>query len=80
MGINNITATFNNLPTIYNIKNNTLSSNININYASLQITSNNVVNNQVSINANSSITLSISKDSLSSFKDASVNLDDVIYQ
>ena len=79
MGKNVITASFNDLPSFFGIKNNTLTASLTINYAQLQISCANLNNNEVTVNYDSSITLNLTNDSLQSLKNAGINVSNVSY-
>ncbi|MBO6095464.1 hypothetical protein J6P11_05735 [bacterium] len=79
MGKNVITASFNDLPSFFGIKNNTLTASLTINYAQLQIECKNLNNNEVTVNYDSSITLNLTNDSLISLKNAGINVSNVSY-
>ncbi|MBR4486746.1 hypothetical protein IKS57_05385 [bacterium] len=80
MGANIITVKLSDLSSAYGISNNTLSANAIINYAQLQISANNLNNNEATVNYDGSITLSQDQLSTSSLTYAGVNTTDVKYQ
>ncbi|MBO6021516.1 hypothetical protein J6P68_01545 [bacterium] len=77
---NLIKATCKDLPAFYGIKNNTISANLTINFAQIQINCKNLNNNQVTVNYSNSISLHATPTSLQSLVTAGINLSDVSYQ
>ena len=80
MGTNNISAVVENLPTFFGLNKNSLTANLTINYAQIQITTPNLKNNELSVNYDSTVSLQAVPSSLQTLVNAGINLSNVSYQ
>ncbi|MBO6094925.1 hypothetical protein J6P11_02760 [bacterium] len=80
MGTNNISAVVENLPTFFGLNKNSLTANLTINYAQIQITTPNLKNNELSVNYDSTVSLRAVPSSLQTLVNAGINLSNVSYQ